>query len=49
MDGEQDSEFFMGSLVVYSPFTNIPLEETIDIYTDKLSENIERTEVASKV
>ena len=28
---EQDSEFFMGSLDVDSLFTNIPLEETIDI------------------
>ena len=39
---EQDSEFFMGSLDVDSLFTNIPLEETIDICTKTLFENIEK-------
>ena len=39
---EQDSEFFMGSLDVDSLFTNIPLEETIDICTNTLFENTEK-------
>ena len=30
----QDSELFMGSLDVYLLFTNIPLEETINICTN---------------
>ena len=33
---EQDSQFFMGSLDVDSLFTNIPLEETIDICANLL-------------
>ena len=41
---EQDSELFMGSLDVDSLFTNIPLEETIDICTNKLFENTEKVE-----
>ena len=39
---EQDSEFFMGSLDVDSLFTNIPLEETIDICTNALFINTEK-------
>ena len=39
---EQDSEFFMGSLDVDSLFTNISLEETIDICTNTLFENMEK-------
>ena len=39
---EQDSEFFMGSLDVDSLFTNILLEETIDICTNTLFENTEK-------
>ena len=39
---EQDSEFFMGSVDVDSLFTNIPLEEAIDICTDTLFENVEK-------
>ena len=35
-------EFFMGSLDVDSLFTNIPLEETIDICTNTPSENKEK-------
>ena len=35
-------EFFMGSLDVDSLFNNIPLEETIDICTNTLSENTEK-------
>ena len=35
---EQDSEFFMGSLDVDSLFTNIPLEDTIDICANTLFE-----------
>ena len=30
----QDAKFFMGSFDVDSLFTNIPFEETINIYTD---------------
>ena len=39
---EQDSEFFMWSLDVDSRFTNIPSEETMDISTITLSENMEK-------
>ena len=46
---EQDSEFFMGSLDVDSLFTNIPLEETIDICTNTLFENTEKVEGLSKI
>ena len=45
----QDSEFFMGSLDVDSLFTNIPLEETIDICTSTLFENMEKVEGLSKI
>ena len=34
---EQDSSNFMGSLDIDSLFTNIPLEETIEICTNNLS------------
>ena len=46
---EQDSEFLMGSLDVDSLFTNIPLEETIDICTYTLFENMEKVEGLSKI
>ena len=46
---EQDSEFFMGSLDVDSLFTNIPLEENINIWTNTLSENTEKVEGLSKI
>ena len=46
---EQDSECFMGSLDVDSLFTNIPLEETIDICTNSLFENMEKVEGLSKI
>ena len=46
---EQDSEFLMGSLDVDSLFTNIPLEETIDICTNTLFENTEKVEGLSKI
>ena len=36
---EQDSNNFMGSLVIDSLFTNIPLEETIEICTNNLFKN----------
>ena len=39
---EQDFEFFMGSLDVDSLFTNIPLEEIIEICTNTLFENMEK-------
>ena len=39
---EQDSEVFMGILDVDSHFTNIPLEEAIDICTNTLFENTKR-------
>ena len=46
---KQDSECFMGSLDVDSLFTNIPLEETIDICTNSLFENMEKVEGLSKI
>ena len=46
---EQDSEFFMESLDVVSLFTNIPLEETIDICASILFENTEKVEGLSKI
>ena len=46
---EQDSEFSMGSLDVDSLFTNIPLEETIDICANTLFENTEIVEGLSKI
>ena len=36
---EQDSELFMRSLDIGSPFTNILLEATINIWTNTLFEN----------
>ena len=45
---EQDSEFFMGSLDVDSLFTNIPLEETINICANILFEYTARIEGLSK-
>ena len=39
---EHDSEFLMGSLDVDSLFTNIPLEETIDVCTNTLFQNTEK-------
>ena len=39
---EQDSDFFMGTLDVDSLFTNIQLEETIDICTKALFQNMEK-------
>ena len=41
---EQDSACFLGSLDVDFLFTNIPLEETIGICTNKLFENTEKVE-----
>ena len=46
---EQDSEFFMGGLDVDSLFTNIPLQETIDICTTTLFENMEKVEGLSRI
>ena len=45
---EQISEFFMGNLDFDSLFTNIPLEETINICTNALFENTEKVEVYQK-
>ena len=39
----------MVNLVIDSLFTNIPLEETIDIYPNALFENTERVEGLSKI
>ena len=39
----------MGSLDVDSLFTNIPLEETIDICTNTLFENLEKVKSLSKM
>ena len=46
---EQDSEIFMGSIDVGSLFTTIPLEETIDICTNTLFQNIEKVKGLSKI
>ena len=46
---EQNSEFFMRSLDVDSLFTNILLEETIDICANTLLENTEKVEGLSKI
>ena len=46
---EQDSEYFMGSLDIDSFFTNIQLEETIDISANTLFKNTERVEGLSKI
>ena len=47
---EQDSECFMGSLDVDSLFTNYcTIEETIDICTNSLFENMEKVEGLSKI
>ena len=46
---EQDSACFMGSLDVDFLFTNIPLEETIDICTNELFENTEKVEGLSEI
>ena len=46
---EQDPEFFVGKLDVDSLFTNIPLEETIDICTNKPFENTEKLEGLLKI
>ena len=46
---EQDSEFFMGSLDVDFLFTNISLEETIDICTNARFENKEKVEGLLKI
>ena len=46
---EQDSEFFLGSVDVDSLFTNIQLEDTIDICTNTLLENTEEVESLSKI
>ena len=46
---EQDFEFFMGSLNVDFLFTNILLEETIDICANTLFENKEKVEGLSKI
>ena len=45
---EQYSEFFMGNLHVDSLFTNIPLEETIDICTSIVFENTKKVDGLSK-
>ena len=39
---KQDSQFFVGNLDVDFLFTNIPLEETIDICLNTLFENMEK-------
>ena len=41
---EQDPTFCMGSLDVDSLFTNIPLDETIDICVNQLFENTDTVE-----
>ena len=44
----QDGKFFMGSLDVDSLFTNIPLEETINICTNLLYNNVDVIEGINK-
>ena len=46
---EQDSEHFMGSLDVDSPFTNIPLEETLTLALIHFLKNCKRVEGLSKI
>ena len=46
---EEYSKFFMASLDVDSLFTNIQLEQTIDIFTNTLFENMEKVEGLSKI
>ena len=46
---KQDSRFFMGNLDVDFLFTNIPLEETIDICLNALFENMEKVQGLSKI
>ena len=46
---EQDSEFFMGSLDVDPLFTNILLEETINICANALFDSTEKVECLSKI
>ena len=46
---KEDSWFLIGSLDVDSLFTNIQLEKTIDIYTNKPFENTERIKGLSKM
>ena len=45
---DQQPDFFMGSLDVDSLFTNIPLEETIEICTNKLFKESETVKCLSK-
>ena len=45
---DQQHDLFMGSLDVDSLFTNIPLEETIEICTNKLFKESETVEGLSK-
>ena len=45
---DQQHDLFMNSLDVYSLFTNIPLEETIEICTDELFKESETVEGLSK-
>ena len=46
---KQDSQFFMGNLDPDFLFTNIPLEETIDICLNTLFETMEKVEGLSKI
>ena len=46
---EKDSEFFIVSVDVNSLFTNIPLEETIDICANIPFENTKKVEGLSKI
>ena len=46
---EQDSEIFMGSIDVDYLFTDIPLQETVDICTNSLFENTEKVESFTKI
>ena len=45
---EQDSNFYMGSLDVDSFFTNIPLEETINICTELIYDQNDSIEGLNK-
>ena len=45
---EQDPSSSLGSLDVDSFFTNIPLDETIDIFINQLSENTDTVEVFTR-
>ena len=45
---DQDAQLFMGSLDVDSLFTNVPLEDTVNICSDQLFKNVDKVNNLSK-